>query len=233
MQNTYTIHSFQKVNALNLPITQLNYAILILALFHITIISLSNYLVQIPVKIFIVHTTWGAFSFPLIFLATDLTARLLGKGPARLVIAKVMLPALIISYIFSSMFMQGKFQGFSSFLDFNSMVVRITCASFSAYVIGQLLDIQVFDRMRQSKYWWLAPSSAAIIGGAIDTLIFFSIAFWRSEDVFMAQNWIEIGAVDYCIKLFTLLIFMLPTYGAVLNLIVRELNKPKFRQFFN
>jgi len=230
---TYKLQSFQAINTINLPKLQLNYTILILALFHIAIISLSNYLVQIPVKIFIVHTTWGAFSFPLIFLATDLTARLLGKKPARLVIAKVMLPALIISYIFSSMFMQGKFQGFTSMLDFNSMVVRITCASFSAYVFGQLLDIQVFDKMRQSKYWWLAPSTAAIIGGAIDTLIFFSIAFWRSSDTFMAQNWIEIGAIDYCIKLATLLVFMLPAYGILLNFIVQKLSKSSFNKTFN
>jgi len=209
---------------LDLPINHLNYVVSFLVILHIIIISLSNYLVQIPVQIFSLQTTWGAFSFPLIFLATDLTVRVLGKEPARIVIAKVMLPALLISYLFSSLFIQGKFQGLNAIYDFNSMIIRITLASFCAYVFGQLLDIQVFNRLRKSKYWWIAPSCASIVGGILDTLIFFSIAFYKSSDPFMADNWLEIGMVDYAIKLIALLLFMLPAYGALLGFISKKLN---------
>uniref|UniRef100_UPI004054951D queuosine precursor transporter n=2 Tax=Pseudomonas TaxID=286 RepID=UPI004054951D len=80
---------------------RLRNALVALVLFHILIIIASNYLVQLPITLFGWHTTWGAFSFPFIFLATDLTVRLLGKRTARLVIARVMLPALLISYIVS------------------------------------------------------------------------------------------------------------------------------------
>ena len=72
--------------------------------FHIFIIIVSNYLVQLPVTLFGWHTTWGAFSFPFIFLATDLTVRLMGKHAARRVIARVMLPALVASYVVSVVF---------------------------------------------------------------------------------------------------------------------------------
>jgi len=208
---------------LSLSAPRLNYALSVLVGLHIFIICLSNYLVQIPVTIFSLNTTWGAFSFPLIFLATDLTVRLLGKKPARLVIAKVMLPALLISYIFSSLFADGKLQNLTALFDVNIMVLRITLASFSAYVIGQLLDIYVFGKLRRSSKWWLAPSCSGVLGGAIDTLVFFSIAFWRSSDEFMAQNWIEIGSVDYGVKLLALLLFMLPAYGTLLNFILRKI----------
>ncbi|MFU8496669.1 queuosine precursor transporter, partial [Pseudomonas aeruginosa] len=112
--------------------------------FHIFIIIASNYLVQLPITLFGWHTTWGAFSFPFIFLATDLTVRLLGKGPARLVIARVMIPALIASYVVSVLFQEAAFRGFSALLEFNTFVARISLASFLAYVLGQILDIQVF-----------------------------------------------------------------------------------------
>ena len=76
-------------------------ALAVLIAFHILIIIASNYLVQLPITLFGWHTTWGAFSFPFIFLASDLTVRLLGKGPARQVIARVMIPALLASYVVS------------------------------------------------------------------------------------------------------------------------------------
>jgi hypothetical protein len=78
-----------------------------LSAFHILIIIASNYLVQLPITLFGWHTTWGAFSFPFIFLATDLTVRLIGKRSARVVIARVMLPALVASYVVSVLFHEG------------------------------------------------------------------------------------------------------------------------------
>ena len=124
-------------------------AVAALVAFHILIIIASNYLVQLPLQLFGWHTTWGAFSFPFIFLATDLTVRLMGKAPARQVIARVMIPALVVSYGVSVLFQDGSFQGWAALAAVNIFVLRISLASFCAYVLGQLLDIQVFDRLRR------------------------------------------------------------------------------------
>ncbi|BBI62103.1 hypothetical protein HSBAA_34090 [Vreelandella sulfidaeris] len=84
--------------------TQHRRCLMVMVAFHIGIIAASNYLVQLPFTLFGFHTTWGAFSFPFIFLATDLTVRLFGKGPARSIILRVMLPALLVSYVVSVVF---------------------------------------------------------------------------------------------------------------------------------
>src|SRR5690554_680026 len=104
--------------------------------FHIFIIIVSNYLVQFPMHLFGWKTTWGAFSFPFIFLATDLTVRLIGKQAARRVIAYVMLPALAASYVVSVLFHEGSLQSLSALTELNTFVLRISVASFAAYAIG-------------------------------------------------------------------------------------------------
>ncbi len=157
--------------------SRLRTALLCLVAFHVLIVIASNYLVQLPFSLFGFHTTWGAFSFPFIFLASDLTVRLLGKQTARQVIARVMLPALLVSYVISVLFQEGAFHGFDALGQFNSFVLRISLASFLAYVLGQLLDIQVFDRLRQLRQWWVAPTASMILGNLIDTFVFFSVAF--------------------------------------------------------
>ncbi|MFN3770489.1 MAG: 7-cyano-7-deazaguanine/7-aminomethyl-7-deazaguanine transporter [Ectopseudomonas guguanensis] len=191
--------------------------------FHILIIIASNYLVQLPITLFGWHTTWGAFSFPFIFLATDLTVRLIGKHAARVVIARVMLPALVASYVVSVLFHEGVFGGLTALGEFNLFVFRIAVASFLAYAFGQLLDIQVFDRLRKMRQWWIAPTASTIFGNLLDTFLFFSVAFWRSDDPFMAANWVEIATVDYVIKLAISLILFVPLYGMLLSAIVRAL----------
>ncbi|WP_296230993.1 7-cyano-7-deazaguanine/7-aminomethyl-7-deazaguanine transporter [uncultured Pseudomonas sp.] len=191
--------------------------------FHILIIIASNYLVQLPITLFGWHTTWGAFSFPFIFLATDLTVRLIGKHAARVVIARVMLPALVASYVVSVLFHEGAFGGLAALGEFNLFVFRIAVASFLAYAFGQLLDIQVFDRLRKMRQWWVAPTASTIFGNLLDTFLFFSVAFWRSDDPFMAANWVEIATVDYVIKLAISLILFVPLYGMLLSAIVRAL----------
>ena len=107
-----------------------------LSVFHVLIITSSNYLVQLPISIFGFHTTWGAFTFPFIFLATDLTVRVFGAPLARRIILAVMAPALLISYCISALFFQGEWQGFAALGEFNVMVARIATASFMAYVLG-------------------------------------------------------------------------------------------------
>ena len=199
-------------------------ALTVLIAFHILIIIASNYLVQLPITLFGWHTTWGAFSFPFIFLASDLTVRLLGKGPARQVIARVMIPALLASYVVSVLFQEGAFRGLAALGEYNEFVLRISVASFLAYVLGQLLDIQVFDRLRQLPQWWIAPTASTIFGNLLDTFAFFSVAFWRSDNPFMAEHWVEIATVDYGVKLAVSLMLFVPLYGMLLRAILRVLD---------
>lgn len=195
----------------------------VLVTLHISIIIASNYLVQLPIMLFGFTSTWGAFSFPFIFLATDLTVRLIGKSSARRVIARAMLPALVASYIVGVLFHLGTFSGFTALASFNSLVFRVAFASFAAYVLGQLLDIFVFDRVRRhSRHWWAAPSLSAIFGQALDTAAFFAIAFAYSSNPFMAAHWIEIAVVDYVIKLAACALFFVPAYGLLLTSIMRR-----------
>lgn len=207
------------------PFTSLQrrHALVWLSLFHLLVITSSNYLVQLPVSIFGFHTTWGAFSFPFIFLATDLTVRIFGAPLARRIVFAVMVPALMISYVISSLFYVGEWQGFGALAHFNLFVARIAAASFMAYALGQILDVHVFNRLRQSRHWWLAPTASTLFGNISDTLAFFFIAFWRSTDPFMATHWVEIALVDYCFKVLISIVFFLPMYGVLLNMLLKKL----------
>lgn len=195
--------------------------------FHIGIIALSNYLVQLPftVRLFNqeIHSTWGALSFPFIFLATDLTVRIFGRQPARRIVFRAMLPALVLSYALGVLFVQGSWAGWSALAAFNLFVFRIALASFAAYACGQLIDITVFDRLRRLKSWWIAPAASTFFGNAADTALFFSIAFYAGSDAFMAANWPHIALVDYLFKLAICTLFFLPAYGVLLNLLTRRL----------
>lgn len=200
-----------------LTATQTRQALVLLSLFHILVITASNYLVQLPINIAGFHTTWGAFTFPFIFLATDLTVRVFGSGMAKRIIARVMLPALVVSYVLSVVFFEGAYQGLSGLTEFNTFIGRIALASFLAYLFGQALDIVVFSRLRKLKTWWVAPVSSTFFGNLLDTIIFFFVAFYNSSDPFMAANWVEIATVDYGFKLLISLAIFLPLYGVLLN----------------
>lgn len=202
---------------------QRKHALIWLSLFHVLVITSSNYLVQLPISLFGFHTTWGAFSFPFIFLATDLTVRIFGAPLARRIILAVMVPALFISYVVSSLFYNGAWQGLGALQQVNLFVARIACASFMAYALGQILDVHVFNRLRQLPQWWAAPASAMFLGNISDTLAFFFIAFYKSPDAFMAQHWVEIALVDYSFKVLICMVFFLPAYGVLLNATLKRL----------
>ncbi|MGF1715185.1 7-cyano-7-deazaguanine/7-aminomethyl-7-deazaguanine transporter [Photobacterium chitinilyticum] len=198
-------------------------ALSFLVVFHLLIIASSNYLVQLPFTLFGFHTTWGAFTFPFIFLATDLTVRIFGATMARQIILRVMMPSLAISYGLSVLFYQGEYQGWSHLGEFNLFVARIAIASFMAYMLGQIMDVSVFNRLRQTKQWWVAPSCSTVFGNALDTVAFFAIAFYNSPDPFMAENWVEISLVDYSFKLIISLGLFVPMYGILLNYLIKRL----------
>lgn len=202
---------------------QLKRAFYILVVFHVVVIAASNYLVQIPFQVFGVITTWGTFSFPFVYLATDLTVRIFGQSQARKIIFFTMIPALIVSYLVSILFFEGKFQGVYGLTGFNVFVFRIAFASFVAYLFGQLLDIKVFSYLRAHRKWWVAPSASTIFGNLLDTIIFYSVAFWGSSDLFMAGHWPEIAVVDYLFKIIVSLLLFLPAYGVLLNIMTEAM----------
>ncbi|CDZ76098.1 Inner membrane protein YhhQ [Legionella massiliensis] len=187
-----------------------------LALAHILLICLSNTLVQYPFVLFGFHTTWGAFSYPLIFILTDLTTRLFGQEKARKIIFLAMFPGLICSYLISNFFSYG------NVFVANVFALRIALASFCAYVLGQLLDIIVFQRLRENSKWWVAPSVSNIFGNLLDTYVFFFTAFYQCSNAFLSAHWPEIAMIDLLFKISISLLTFVPLYGIVLQLILRK-----------
>lgn len=195
-----------------------------LVLSHVFIVVSANYLTQFPLDMGLFHTTWGAFTFPLIFLFTDLTVRLLGAHTARRVIFLVSVPVIFISWFVSSLFFAGHWQGVSGLTTFNGFVARIAVASFAAYAFGQLMDIFVFNKLRQSFIWWVAPAASMTFGNLVDSLLFFSIAFYASSDPFMAENWLSISLFDTVFKAGVSLAFLLPAYGKIVKSLTKKAN---------
>ena len=175
---------------------------------HVIVITVSNALVAIPVEILGVKLTWAAFTFPLVVIATDLTVRLLGKTIARQTIA-VAYPFAIIGSI-AVVLAEGAP---------GSVAVRIGFASATAYAIGTMLDVYVFQYIREGfkNNWWLAPAVSTIAANIIDTYTFFAVAFNNSADEYMAANWVEIAGSQVVIKIAVGLLVFLPAYGILLN----------------
>ncbi len=209
---------------------QKKHALIWLCFWHIVVIASSNFLVQIPIQFASLTTTWGAFTFPFIFLTTDLTVRIFGQFLARKIIFFVMFPALAISYVISMLFQEGQFTGLAGFAAIDWFVARIALASFTAYLVGQLLDISVFNRLRRNRRWWLAPCASTVIGNVLDTLVFFSVAFWHSPDAFMAAHWPGIALLDYSWKILISATFFLPAYGWILNQLTAKLTRLEIQQ---
>jgi len=145
------------------------------------VVASSNYLVQFPIGDYL---TWGAFTYPFAFLVTDLTNRLLGTERARQVVYVGFALGIALS-----IYLAGQ---------------RIALASGSAFLIGQLLDITVFNRLRASS-WWKAPLFATALGSVIDTALFFSLAF-AGTDV----PWLPLAAGDLCVKLAMAVLLLAP-----------------------
>ncbi|MFA5668663.1 MAG: 7-cyano-7-deazaguanine/7-aminomethyl-7-deazaguanine transporter [Balneolaceae bacterium] len=198
---------------------------LYLASFHVLIVASSNYLVQFPIVVFGFKATWGAFTFPFIFLATDLIVRLFGAKMGRQIIYYAMLPALVISYAVTAGFKGGVWLGAERLYTFDLFVFRIAIASFSAYVLGQIMDVFVFNKLRKHNSWWYAPLASAVFGNLIDTFVFFYIAFYKTSDTYLANNLLEIATVDYIFKVLVNSIFFLPMYKILLDWIIKRMKK--------
>jgi uncharacterized integral membrane protein (TIGR00697 family) len=175
---------------------------------HIFVIVISNALVSIPVEILGVKLTWAAFVYPLVILATDLTVRLIGKGIARATIAAAY-PLAIIGSI-AVVLLEGAPE---------SVALRIGFGSATAYLIGCLLDVYVFQYVRErfTQQWWAAPALSMVVANFIDSYVFFSIAFSGSADEYMAAHWSEIALSQSILKIVVGFIIFLPAYGLLLN----------------
>lgn len=184
-----------------------------LVLLHIIVIVISNALVSIPVEILGVKLTWAAFTYPLVILATDLTVRLIGKGIARATIAAAY-PLAIIGSI-AVVLLEGAPA---------SVAYRIGFGSATAYLIGCLLDVYVFQYVRErfTKQWWAAPALSMVFANFIDSYVFFSIAFHGGADEYMAANWPEIALSQSILKIVVGFIVFLPAYGLLLNFLKKR-----------
>ena len=165
----------------------------ILAFSMALIVTLSNYLVQFPVKYLNLEDlfTYGAFSYPIAFLITDLANRRYGKITARKIVYFGFFLGLFLTLYFST--------------DFSNLISkRIALGSGVAFLIAQLLDVQVFDKLRK-KVWYLAPLVSSLVGSFVDTFLFFSIAFYGT-----GLNWITLSFGDLLVKTFVALIMLIP-----------------------
>ena len=157
------------------------------------VILSSNYLVQFPIKYYDLEEilTYGAFSYPIAFLITDLANRSYGKIVAR----KIVYIGFFIGISFTLFFS-------TNFSDLIS--VRIAIGSGTAFIIAQLLDVQIFDKLRRKK-WFVAPLTSSFIGSTVDTFLFFSISFYGT-----GIPWITLSLGDLAVKILVALLMLIP-----------------------
>ncbi len=153
----------------------------------------SNYLVQFPIKYYGLEEilTYGAFSYPIAFLITDLANRSYGKLVARKIVYIGFAIGISFTLIFST-----------NFADLIS--VRIAIGSGTAFLVAQLLDVQIFDQLRKKK-WFIAPLTSSLIGSTIDTFLFFSISFYAT-----GIPWVTLSLGDLAVKIFVALVMLIP-----------------------
>ena len=157
------------------------------------VVLASNYLVQFPITYYGLEEilTYGAFSYPVAFLITDLANRYYGKIIAR----KIVYIGFIIGIIFT-LFFSTNFEDLIS--------VRIAIGSGTAFLVAQLLDVQIFDKLRKRK-WFVAPLTSSLIGSTIDTFLFFSISFYAT-----GIPWVTLSLGDLAVKVLVALLMLIP-----------------------
>ncbi len=157
------------------------------------VVLASNYLVQFPIKYYGLEEilTYGAFSYPIAFLITDLANRSFGKLIARKIVYIGFSIGILFTLIFST-----------NFTDLIS--IRIAIGSGTAFIIAQLLDVQIFDQLRKKK-WFVAPLTSSLIGSTVDTFLFFSISFYGT-----GITWVTLSLGDLAVKIFVALVMLIP-----------------------
>ncbi len=171
----------------------MNRLLLLLPVLMGVVVLSSNYLVQFPIKYYGLEEilTYGAFTYPIAFLITDLANRSYGKLVAR----KIVYIGFIIGISFTFFFT-------TNFSDLIS--VRIAIGSGTAFIVAQLLDVQIFDKLRK-KEWFVAPLTSSFIGSVVDTFLFFSISFYGT-----GIAWVTLSVGDLAVKIFVALLMLIP-----------------------
>ena len=171
----------------------MNKLFLILSFLMGVIVLSSNYLVQFPIKYYGLEEilTYGAFSYPVAFLITDLANRSYGKFIARQIVYIGFIIGISFTLLFST-----------NFADLIS--VRIAIGSGTAFLVAQLLDVQIFDRLRRKK-WFIAPITSSFIGSTVDTFLFFSISFYAT-----GIPWVTLSLGDLAVKIFVAIMLLIP-----------------------
>ena len=171
----------------------MNRLLLLLPVLMGVVVLSSNYLVQFPIKYYGLEEilTYGAFTYPIAFLITDLANRSYGKLVAR----KIVYIGFIIGISFT-LFFTTKFSDLIS--------VRIAIGSGTAFIVAQLLDVQIFDKLRK-KEWFVAPLTSSFIGSLVDTFLFFSISFYGT-----GVPWVTLSVGDLAVKIFVTLLMLIP-----------------------
>ncbi len=208
------------------------YVVAVLAM--VAVVAASNFLVQFPVQghvggINLANIlTWGAFTYPVAFLVTDLTNRYFGPGPARRVVLLGFAIAILWSVFLAT--------------------PRIAIASGSAFLLAQFLDVAIFNRLRANPRWWQAPFISSLIGSVLDTLLFWGVAYSASFaffDTFFGMSdgslgfptpfwdvgpevplWVSLALGDFAVKMTVALVLLAP-YGALRRLISDRILDPK------
>ena len=157
------------------------------------VVLTSNYLVQFPINYFGLNEilTYGAFSYPIAFLITDISNRFYGKKYAK----KIVYIGFAIGICFTLLFS-------TNFADLIS--IRIAIGSGIAFIVAQLLDVQIFDQLRRKK-WFVAPLTSSLIGSTVDTFLFFSISFYAT-----GIPWFTLSLGDLAVKIFVALAMLIP-----------------------
>ena len=157
------------------------------------VVLTSNYLVQFPINYFGLNEilTYGAFSYPIAFLITDLANRSYGKLIARQIVYIGFIIGISFTLLFST-----------NFADLIS--VRIAIGSGTAFLVAQLIDVQIFDKLRKKK-WFVAPLTSSFIGSTVDTFLFFSISFYAT-----GIPWVTLSLGDLAVKIFVALVMLIP-----------------------
>ena len=165
----------------------------ILAFLMASVVTLSNYLVQFPVNYIGLQDllTYGAFSYPIAFLITDLSNRRYGKNTAKKIVYLGFSLGVFLTFYFST-----------NYSDLIS--IRIAIGSGTAFLISQLIDVNIFDKLRK-KVWYIAPLTSSLIGSTIDTFLFFYISFYGAK-----VNWLTLAFGDLSVKIFVALFMLIP-----------------------
>ena len=171
----------------------MNKLLLVLSVLMGVVVLLSNYLVQFPIKYYGLEKilTYGAFTYPIAFLITDLANRSYGKLVARKIVYIGFLIGIDFTLFFST-----------NFSDLIS--IRIAIGSGTAFIVAQLLDVQIFDKLRKER-WFVAPLTSSLTGSIVDTFLFFSISFYGTE-----VPWVTLSLGDLTVKIIVALLMLIP-----------------------